>query len=96
MTDTILSKITYEVVSVTFTYERACVFSRLIQRLPDDLYVVVRTVTGELATTQRNTAFSKFRNCKYNNLPYIQETKSDQETTGILTYFEVTTLCVLI
>jgi hypothetical protein len=75
MTDIIFSKITYDVISVTFTYERAYLFARLIQRLLDDLYVAVRSVTGELVTTQRNRTCSKFNNCKYNNPPYIQETK---------------------
>jgi len=69
MTDTIFSTITYEVISVTFTYERACVFARLIQRLLDDFYIVVRSVTGEIVTTHRNTACSRFNNCKYNNPP---------------------------
>jgi hypothetical protein len=94
MTHTIFSKITYELTSVAFTYGRACVFTRLIQRFLNDLYVAFRSVTGELVTTQRNTARSKFDSYKYNNPSYIQKTKSDQETAGILTYFEATTLCV--
>ena len=96
ITHTIFSKITYEVISVTFTCEGACIFARLSQRLLDDLFVVVRSVTGELVTTQSNTARSKFNSCKYNNPSYIEETKSDLETAGTLTYFEATTLCVLI
>lgn len=76
MRDTIFSKIIYEVISAIFTYEGACVFPVLIQRLLDDLYVVVRSVIGELVTTQRKTLCSKFNNCKYNNPSYIQETIS--------------------
>jgi len=68
--------------------------ARLTQRFLDDLYVVFRSVRDELVTTQKNTERSKFNIYKYNNPSYIQETKSDQETAAILTYFEATTLCV--
>jgi len=60
------------------------------------LFVVFRSVIGELVTTKRNKTCSEFDSCKYNNPSYLEETKSDQETAGILTYFEATTLCVLI
>jgi hypothetical protein len=55
MTHAIFSKITYGIISVAFTYGRACVFARLIQRFLYDLYVVFRSVTDEHVTTQKNT-----------------------------------------